>query len=52
MSDIRSQLLFTLLPFSSQRWLTCDFSLQYSYIIQQTGDEKTETYQVEVVIMI
>ena len=42
MSDIRSQLL----------WLTSNFSLWYSYIIQQTCNEKTEKYQVEVVIMI
>ena len=24
----------------TQKWLTCNFSLWYSYIIQQTGDEK------------
>ena len=38
-------------PFNSQKWLTCNFSLWYSGIIQQTGHEKTQTYQVEVVTM-
>ena len=33
-------------------WLTCDFSLYYPYIIQQTRNENTQTYQVEVVILI
>ena len=28
------------------------FSLQYPYIIQQTGYENTQTYQVEVVVLI
>ena len=34
------------------KWLTCNFSLQQPYIIQQTGDENTQTYQVEVAILI
>ena len=31
---------------------TCNFSLQYPYTIQQTGDEITQTYQLNVVIKI
>ena len=38
-------------PFNSQKWLTRNFSLWYSGVIQQTGYEKTQTYQVEVVTM-
>ena len=30
----------------------CNFSLQYPYIIQQTGNENTQTVKVEVVILI
>ena len=33
-------------------WLTCNFFLPYPYIIQQTSNENTKTYQVEVVILI
>ena len=33
-------------------WLTCDFSLQYQYIITQTGSENTQTYQVHNIILI
>ena len=40
------------LPFNSQKWLTCNFSLQQPYIIQQTSDENTQTYQLEVAILI
>ena len=42
------------LPFNSnfQEWLTWNFSLDYPYIIQQTGNENIQTYQVEVVILI
>ena len=29
-------------PFYSQRWLTCNFSPKYPYIIQQVGDENTQ----------
>ena len=32
--------------------LTCNFSLRYPYINQQTGNENTQTYQVEVFILI
>ena len=38
--------------FNSRKWLTCKFSLQYPYIIQQTSDENNQAYQVEVVILI
>ena len=31
---------------------TYNFSLQYPYTIQQTGNEIAQTYQLEVVIMI
>ena len=34
------------------KWLTCNFSLQQPYIIQQRSDENTQTYQVEVAILI
>ena len=33
-------------------WLICKFSLKYPYFIHQTGDDNTQTYQVEVVILI
>ena len=39
-------------PFNSQRWLISNFSQQYPYIIQETGHENTQTYQVEVVVLI
>ena len=39
-------------PFNSQKWQTRNFSLNYPYIIQQTGDEKIQTYRVEFVISI
>ena len=32
--------------------LTCNFSLEYPYFIQQTVNENTQTYQVEVLILI
>ena len=35
-----------------QKWLIFIISLKYLYIIQQTGDENTHTYQVEFVILI
>ena len=38
--------------FNSQKWFTCNFSLQNPFIIQQTGNENTWTYQLEVVILI
>ena len=36
----------------SQRWLAYNLSLWYPHLMQQTGHEKTQTYQVEVVILI
>ena len=39
-------------PFNSRKWLICCFSLQYLYINQQISIESTQTYQVEVVILI
>ena len=38
-------------PFNSQKWLTCNFSLSYPYIMAQMGNENTQTYQVEVVTL-
>ena len=32
--------------------LTCNFSLEYPYLIQQIVNENTQTYQVEVLILI
>ena len=31
---------------------TCNFSLSYPYIIQLKGNENSQTYQVEVVVLI
>ena len=39
------------LPFDFQTWLTSNFSLKYSFIIQQPSNENTQTYLVEVVIL-
>ena len=53
--NIQYWLIFSLLPFkpfNSHKWLTYNFFLQYSYLIQQTGNESTQTYHVEVVILI
>ena len=36
----------------NQKWLPSNLSLQYPYIIQQTGNENTQTYQVEIVVLI
>ena len=41
-----------LLTLYLQKWLTSKFSLQYPYIIQETGNENTQTYQGEVVVLI
>ena len=38
--------------FNSKKWLTCNFSLWYLYVIQDTGDENTQRYQLEVVNLI
>ena len=39
-------------PFNSQKWFISNFSLQYPFTVQQTGNENTQMYQVEVVILI
>ena len=39
-------------PFNSQKWLGCNFSLKYPYIILHTGNKNTQTNQAEVVILI
>ena len=33
-------------PFNTQKWLTCNFSQQYPYIIQQTGSEITQVQDI------
>ena len=38
--------------FDPQKWLTCKFSLWDPYNIQQTSNENTQSYKVEVVILI
>ena len=38
-------------PSKSQTWLICNFSLYHLFIIQQTGNENTQTYQIEVVLL-
>ena len=40
------------LPFDSQKWLTCNFSLKHIYNIQQTGNKNAWTYHFKVVILI
>ena len=37
---------------NSQGWPTCNFSQKYPYIIQVTGHENTQNYQVDFVILI
>ena len=39
-------------PSNSQKQLTCNFFLLSPYFIQQTGNEKIQTHQVEVFILI
>ena len=43
---------FRVNPFNSQKWLACNFSLQYPNIILYTGNENIQTNRVEVVILI
>ena len=43
---------FRVNPFNSQKWLGCNFSLQYPNIILYTGNENIQTNRVEVVILI
>ena len=38
--------------FNFHKWLTCNFPLWYPYLIQQTDNENTLTYQVEAIILI
>ena len=38
--------------FNSHKLLTFNFSLWYPYVIQQTDNENTLTYQVEAIILI
>ena len=45
-------LSWSLVGVNSQKWRTCNFSLQYPFTIQQTGCETTQIYQVEVVTYI
>ena len=40
------------LTLSIPQVININFSLQYSYIIQQTGNENTQTRLVEVVVLI
>ena len=40
------------LTFNSQKWLTCNFSLYYSRIIQQIGSENTWTHQIQDITLI
>ena len=41
-----------LLTLKSQKWLKQNSPSKNSHIIQQTGNENTQTYQVEVVTLI
>ena len=54
-TSVKNQLLdkqsLTHKPFNSQKWSTCSFSQEYPYIIQQTGSENTQTYQVQDIIL-
>ena len=43
---------FRVNPFNSQKWLACNFSLQYPHIILYTGNENIQTNRVEVGILI
>ena len=40
------------LNFNSQKRLTCNFSLKYPYIIQQTGTMNIQTNEREVFVLI
>ena len=42
---------FFFLPYHSQKWLTCNFSLQYQYIVKQRSDENIENYQLGVILI-
>ena len=45
-------MLLLLYNYNSHKWLTSNFPLQYPFTIQQTSNENTQMYQVEVVILI
>ena len=40
------------LNLNSSMWSTSNFSQQYPYIVLQTGNENTQTDQVEIVVLI
>ena len=40
---------FTILPFSFQGFLTCNFSLRYLNVIQLKGGENIKIYQLKVI---
>lgn len=42
---------FTTYPYDSLKWFKYNCSLYYPLIIQHTGNENTETYQVEVILI-
>ena len=44
--------MFSFKPFYSHMRLTCNFSIKYPQIIQQTGNENTQTYWVEDAILV
>ena len=50
--EIRREIydLIAIEPFFSQEWLTCNFS-KFQHSTKQTGDENSEIYQLEVVIL-
>ena len=49
---IRKLISSVYLTFNSQKWLTHNFSQQYSYNIQQAGNESTQTYQIKVDVLL
>ena len=51
--DVLYDGMTSLEPFNySQKQLTCNFSPKYPYIIKQTGNENTQTYQLVVICLI
>lgn len=38
-------------PFNSLTWLKCNISPQYPYTFLQKGNKNTQTYQVEIFIL-
>ena len=49
-----TQVLISIQPFNSWKQLKCNFSLLHVYpnIIQQTGNANTQTYWVEIVMIL